>query len=92
MANIIMMNVCRFLREADTIIYMEGGRVHSCGSPAEVLPLVEEIRDDKEDTTLHSDGTKSLSNSQEASTTVSSLHSEDCVLVLISGSDVLGSN
>ena len=55
------------------IIYMEGGRVHYCGSPAEVLPLVEEIRDDKEDSTVHGDDIKSLSNSQEASTTVSTL-------------------
>lgn len=40
-----MMTTCyisyRFLQEADMVIYMQDGRVHSCGSPAEVLPLVE---------------------------------------------------
>ena len=38
-----MCGVClyRYLAEADLVIYMEGGRVHSCGPPAQILPLME---------------------------------------------------
>ena len=35
------MHTCRFLRDADLVIYMDGGRVHSCGLPADILPLVD---------------------------------------------------
>lgn len=31
----------RFLHEADMVVYLEDGHIHSCGPPADVLPQVE---------------------------------------------------
>lgn len=67
----------RFLRDADVVIYMKEGRVHSCGPPSEVLPLVEDQEEatDQEGAAGQGAGLQSLSSSiVESSATVSIYH------------------